>query len=184
MAADAAEAAMRRHRLNPHVQSLEGAAVHARGILAHSSQDLSRAVDLFEIGPRPLAFAGALEDLAGVKMEDGDTRGGVEALDRALSVTVRVGATWDSARVRRRIRAVGVRRRIVPSDRPASGWGSLTNAEIKVAELVVYGNTNRDIGRRLFISPHTVNTHLRHVFEKLNVNSRVELANVARSREN
>ena len=60
----------------------------------------------------------------------------------------------------------------------------MTNAEIEVAELVADGNTNRDIGRKLFISPHTVNTHLRHVFEKLNVNSRVELANLARSRQN
>jgi DNA-binding CsgD family transcriptional regulator len=44
---------------------------------------------------------------------------------------------------------------------------------------VVRGLTNREVAERLFVSPHTVSTHLRHVFEKLKLNSRVELASVA-----
>jgi DNA-binding CsgD family transcriptional regulator len=45
-----------------------------------------------------------------------------------------------------------------------------------VSELVAEGLTNREVARRLHISPHTVNTHLRHVFQKLAVSTRTELA--------
>jgi DNA-binding CsgD family transcriptional regulator len=52
-----------------------------------------------------------------------------------------------------------------------------------VAQLVVNGLTNREIADRLFVSPHTVNTHLRHVFAKLEVNSRVDLTRLATERD-
>jgi len=51
----------------------------------------------------------------------------------------------------------------------------LTLAETAVAALVVDGRTNREIAQQLFISPHTVNAHLRHIFDKMGVRSRVEL---------
>jgi DNA-binding CsgD family transcriptional regulator len=48
-----------------------------------------------------------------------------------------------------------------------------------VARLVADGLTNREVAERLFVSHHTVSAHLRHVFAKLNVNSRVELTRIA-----
>jgi len=45
--------------------------------------------------------------------------------------------------------------------------------------LVANGLTNREAADRLYVSPHTVNSHLRHVFTKLGINSRVELARLA-----
>jgi DNA-binding CsgD family transcriptional regulator len=45
-----------------------------------------------------------------------------------------------------------------------------------VVRLIAQGLTNRETAVRLFVSPHTVNSHLRHAFTKLGVNSRVELA--------
>ena len=45
------------------------------------------------------------------------------------------------------------------------------------------GLTNREVAERLFLSPHTVSSHLRHVFGKLGINSRVELARLARDSE-
>ena len=56
----------------------------------------------------------------------------------------------------------------------------MTTSELTVARLVAEGLTNREVAERLFVSPHTVNTHLRHVFSKLGINSRVELARLAR----
>ena len=58
----------------------------------------------------------------------------------------------------------------------------MTKSERAVAELVANGLTNREIAERLFVSPHTVNTHLRHVFAKLQLNSRVDLTRVATER--
>jgi DNA-binding CsgD family transcriptional regulator len=62
------------------------------------------------------------------------------------------------------------------SGRPAIGWGALTDSERGVADLVAYGMTNRQVAERLFVSPHTVDAHLRHIFNKLGIRSRVELA--------
>jgi predicted ATPase/class 3 adenylate cyclase/DNA-binding NarL/FixJ family response regulator len=63
--------------------------------------------------------------------------------------------------------------------RPTSGWGSLTRMENDVVRLVREGLGNKDIGSRLFISPRTVQTHLTHVYTKLGLTSRVQLAQEA-----
>ncbi|HTY32074.1 MAG TPA: LuxR C-terminal-related transcriptional regulator [Mycobacterium sp.] len=60
--------------------------------------------------------------------------------------------------------------------RPPTGWDSLTPAERDVVRLVSEGLGNRDIGDRLFVSPRTVQTHLTHVYAKLGVTSRMQLA--------
>ena len=74
-------------------------------------------------------------------------------------------------------------RRAVP---PASagqgwsqGWAALTPAELDVIRVVVAGRTNREAAALLFLSPHTVSSHLRHAYAKLGINSRVELVRVA-----
>lgn len=60
--------------------------------------------------------------------------------------------------------------------RPASGWASLTPAELDVVRLVSAGLANKEIAARLFVSPRTVETHLSHVYTKLGFKSRVQLA--------
>jgi predicted ATPase/class 3 adenylate cyclase/DNA-binding CsgD family transcriptional regulator len=64
-------------------------------------------------------------------------------------------------------------------NRPSFGWASLTPTELSVTRLVVEGLTNPEIGDRLFISRATVKTHLSHVFSKLGVANRTELATFA-----
>ncbi len=67
--------------------------------------------------------------------------------------------------------------------RPSSGWKSLTPVETDVVRLVAEGLTNPVIGKRLFISPGTVKNHLSHVFAKLGISTRSELAAEAAHRK-
>jgi predicted ATPase/DNA-binding CsgD family transcriptional regulator len=60
--------------------------------------------------------------------------------------------------------------------RPATGWASLTPAELDVIRLVAEGLRNDAIARRLFIAPGTVKVHLSHIFAKLGITTRAELA--------
>ena len=67
--------------------------------------------------------------------------------------------------------------------RPAAGWASLTPAELEVVRLVGEGLRNDAIARRLFIAPGTVKVHLSHIFAKLAITTRAELAAQAASRD-
>ena len=60
-------------------------------------------------------------------------------------------------------------------DRPRFGWASLTATERRIAELVAEGKTNRQVAAEVYLSPHTVGFHLRQVFRKLEIRSRVDL---------
>lgn len=69
-----------------------------------------------------------------------------------------------------------------PRRRPATGWASLTDTERAVADLVADGLTNPQIGARLYVSRRTVQTHVSHIFRKLDLSSRAELAGEVTSR--
>jgi DNA-binding CsgD family transcriptional regulator len=169
------EQAERRCELNPDVVSFRAAVAHARGLWQGSVHDLQTAASLFATGPRPLAAASALEDLGRLQASAGATVDAISSLDRALAINAQAGASWDAARVRGRLRKLGIVRRNAIPKRPGTGWEALTSTEASVARLASEGKTNREIAETLFISPHTVNTHLRHIFDKLGVNSRIHL---------
>ena len=81
------------------------------------------------------------------------------------------------ARVRSSLRTAGVRlHHWKRADRPAFGWASLTETELQIADLVAQGFSNREVAGRVYLSTHTVAFHLRHIFWKLGVGSRVQLA--------
>jgi DNA-binding CsgD family transcriptional regulator len=60
----------------------------------------------------------------------------------------------------------------------APGWDSLTDTERGVAAVIGEGATNREAASRLYLSPHTIDYHLRQIFRKLGIGSRVELARI------
>jgi predicted ATPase/DNA-binding CsgD family transcriptional regulator len=63
--------------------------------------------------------------------------------------------------------------------RPTMGWSSLTPAERDVVRLLCDGLANKEIAKRLLVSPRTVQTHLTHIYTKLNLTSRVQLVQEA-----
>jgi DNA-binding CsgD family transcriptional regulator len=119
----------------------------------------------------PLARASADEDAARVLAENGDIEAARDHLEHSLATYERAGARADAARARRLMVGLDRRRRA----RPISGWASLTPTEVRVAEAVAEGLTNAEVGQHFFLSRHTVDFHLRQIFRKLAVASRVEL---------
>ncbi|WP_316741479.1 AAA family ATPase [Streptomyces sp. MK7] len=157
---------------------------HVQGLVEGSPEPLRAAVRDYRRGPRVLALAAAHEDLGNVLISEGAVDEAVPQLREAQVLLRRYGAARDHDRVRRRLGDLGVRAAPGPH-RPAatSGWDSLSESELRVAPLVAEGLTNRAIAERLYLSVHTVNTHLRHIFTKLGINTRVELTRLFLERE-
>ncbi|WLW52465.1 helix-turn-helix transcriptional regulator [Streptomyces sp. YU58] len=154
------------------------AAQHAEALLRggrHGGRLLRDAVEKYRVaGLRPLALAAALEDAGQAAQSGGSVAQALADYREAAAGYEACGAVQDSERVLRAVRALGARN-AATAPAPKSGWAALTSAELRVARLVAEGLTNRAAAERLFLSPHTVDTHLRHVFAKLAVSSRVEL---------
>jgi len=111
----------------------------------------------------------------------GDRRRAIDALDRACADLERFGAARRRDEAVRELRRLG-RRVTRPRGAPSTGTvagdgrlGGLTAREREIAELVAAGRTNREIAEQLVLSTRTVEAHLRNVFAKLGVRSRVEL---------
>ena len=154
------------------VVSVQAAARRCRGLADGDGGALLQAVELARSSPRILDRAGTLEDAAALL----EPAAAQPLLVEALDIYEQVAASVWAGRVRASLRAMGVRVGVRGErQRPATGWASLTDTELAVARLVAAGLTNREAAGRLFVSPHTVNTHLRHVFGKLGVSTRTAL---------
>jgi DNA-binding CsgD family transcriptional regulator len=97
-----------------------------------------------------------------------------EHLQAALDELERLGAALWAERARAELRASGQTAR----KRDPSSVDELTAQELQIARLVAEGRTNRDVAAQLFLSPRTVDFHLRNVFRKLDISSRTELARI------
>lgn len=180
-AADLADLVAQR---NPGVATLDGTALQVRGVLADDPAMLADAVRILRNSPRPQILADALADLGGSLLHHERHDEGVSALVEAAEVYQRLGAVASSRVVADLFRSHGIRgvRINQPAPRPAIGWEALTPTELRVVDLISVGHTNRSAAAELGVSPNTVNTHLRAVFRKLDVKSRVQLTIAHRER--
>ncbi len=162
---------------NPGFESVSVAAGHARALLERDAEGLSEVVGRHR---HPWAQANANEDLAGVLAEGGEVGRASAHTAVASRIFEWMGAEGELARLRGGVAAGGG---TVGGVGAGEEWGQLSGAERDVARLVGGGLTNRQVAKQLFLSPHTVNYHLRGIFRKLGISSRVELARLAHERE-
>jgi len=179
VAAEVASAVADGVALAPEVPTVRSLALRCQGLVHGEAEPVIEAVALARRAPMLVEHAGACEDAAGLLAHGGRRDEAAALLAEALERYEQAGADAWAGRVRARLRALGARPAPRGSrHRPAGGWESLTATEQAVSLLVAEGLTNGAVARRLYISPHTVNTHLRHVFAKLSVPNRVALATV------
>ena len=161
----------------PDDQDMAAAAAHVQGLVQQDPAALEAAGQRYST---PLGRAWAAEDAGMALAQRGDQAAAVPRLHDA----------YDRYRQLGRHRRHGPRPGPVAGDRcpaatrppvprPAFGWGSLTETEQRIAHLVASGLTNRQIASKMFLSSHTVAFHLRRIFCKLDVVSRVQLASMA-----
>jgi class 3 adenylate cyclase/DNA-binding CsgD family transcriptional regulator len=119
------------------------------------------------------AFLGRALEALGRSLSTGDRPRAAESLQEAAAAFETCGARWRRDRSLEALRALGSRGRRIAAT--ALGPASLTRRERQVARLAAQGHTIRQIGERLFIGEHTVETHLSNVYAKLGVRSKSEL---------
>jgi DNA-binding NarL/FixJ family response regulator len=119
--------------------------------------------------PAPPLLAARLRLLEGRALGDRDVLLEAEAaLDAFGAIRWRDEAVRELRRLGHRVRRAG----------GAPGAGELTEREREIAELVAAGRTNREVAEQLVLSPKTIEAHLRNIYAKLGVRSRVELARI------
>jgi len=156
---------------------MTGEALHCQGLVEDDPEILQAAADAHARGSRPLETALACEDAGSAFARQGHAERARPLLDQAVRSYERLGAARDLARAEATLREAGIRRgRRGPRSRPQFGWPSLTPTEHTVADLVAEGLSNPQIGERLYISHRTVQTHLAHIFAKLGISARAQLA--------
>jgi DNA-binding CsgD family transcriptional regulator len=96
-----------------------------------------------------------------------------DLLERAAELAERCGAVRAAAWSRRDLAAMGVK---ASRRRPATGVAALTPSELRVVKIAAAGRTNKQVAQELYLTVKTVETHMAHAFQKLQISSRSELA--------
>jgi ATP/maltotriose-dependent transcriptional regulator MalT len=132
---------------------------------------LGEAVEVLERSPARLEHARALTDL-GAALRRANRRAEARgALQEGLDLAERCRARALAERARTELRAAGGR----SSDPESTGVEQLTVSERRVAELAAAGRSNPEIAQTLFVTRKTVETHLGHVYQKLDISGRGKL---------
>jgi DNA-binding NarL/FixJ family response regulator len=163
-------------REQPAVPLFTAVAANILGILEGDADALVTAAELLASCPRPLLYAAAAEDAGAQLVLAGRRDEALDHLNAAFDTYTRHEALTDARRVGRELRGLGAERRIVSQPRAKAGWDSLTDAELKVVNLIAQGATNRAVAEQLHLSLHTVKTHVHNAFAKLGISSRTQLS--------
>ncbi len=173
----AATAAIELARRNPGVASLAVIAAHADGLARQDLGQLRHAVELADPS-RPILRIGAAEDTATAEIAAGHHREGIHLLEQALVEASAQGYAAAAARMTVQLRSLAGRTPTAPRPNTTSPLDKLTAAELNVARMIGQGMTNREAATALRVSHHTVDSHLRKVFQKLGVDSRVDVTRI------
>jgi DNA-binding CsgD family transcriptional regulator len=151
-----------------------GVALRATALVEGGTVSVGRlreAVALLEGSPARLEHARGLTDLGAALRRANRRAEARSALQDGLDLAVRCGAGALAERARAELRAAGGR----PSQPRGVGVRHLTASERRVAELAAEGRSNPEIAQALFVTRKTVETHLGHVYRKLDVSRRAQL---------
>jgi DNA-binding CsgD family transcriptional regulator/predicted negative regulator of RcsB-dependent stress response len=157
------------------VTHLEIGALRVLGICERDIDRLTAAVELGLSAPPRLETIRALVDLGAALRRANSRAAARRPLQQAADIAGRGGASRLYERARIELAATGARPRRKSF---LSGPGSLTPSERRIAELAASGQTNREIARTLFVTPKTVEYHLRNAYRKLEIDNRAQLKNV------
>jgi DNA-binding CsgD family transcriptional regulator len=148
------------------VTRCRGLEAAAQGKLDRAGSLLEHAVAQHQTVGDPYGRARALLALGAVRRRERQKRASRDAIGAALSGFEQLGAAKWVEKARDELGKIGGRTR----------EEGLTNAERRVADLVAAGQTNREVAAALFLGERTVASHLTHIYAKLGVRSRTELA--------
>lgn len=152
-----------------------GAALTVAGLLAEPNEAvdlLGEAEAVLESSPSRLQRIETLIELGGARRRAGQRTAAKEPLYRALELAAELGAGHLETRARDELSALGLR----PRRTARAGPASLTPSERRIAELAAQGLTTAQITQALHVTRNTVETHLKHVYRKLEVSGREELS--------
>jgi DNA-binding NarL/FixJ family response regulator len=151
-------------------------ALRCRGLIAAAKRDpqaavaaLEQAAEAHECSQDPFERARTLLALGAALRRGNQRRAAREKLKQARGIFRRLGAPLWEERASRDLASV--------SGRPPADT-DLTASERRVAALVACGGTNREVAAQLVVSERTVATHLTHIYAKLGLRSRTELARI------
>lgn len=152
-----------------------GVALRVQGAVtggADGIEILREAVDILADTGAQLQYAQALADLGAALRRANKRKAAREPLRQAIGIAHRCGAIPLEDQARTELAATGAR----PRKAVFTGIESLTPSELRVARMAAEGMTSREIAQALTVTEKTVETHLRHVYQKLDIARRTELS--------
>jgi DNA-binding CsgD family transcriptional regulator len=164
--------------LNRGVVTIEASAALARGMVHGDAARLQEGLALLRSSGRPMALAWACE---AASRQDGVLASPARRrlLEQARVEYERVGATGCAAHAYDQLQSAPVVRAPHGAAIHRADWQSLTSAELRIVDEVSRGLTNREVASCLFVSQNTVESHLKHIYPKLGIHSRMQLALMA-----